>query len=174
MIDVEVLLFLAVFFFGKMICAYDSFVWSKGDAQQSWRMSAKRSRDWGRSVSPTGALCRMPNSPGCVNFFYCLCWWFSRKDFLRVNKYLSCAVRKTFFCRSPFFSSIFFWCENKYLIKTFLFADLLLSFPSFFLLCCTIKKRFACKKLFFKLTKISQEFIFMCQRSNLYQDGVKN
>lgn len=72
--------------------------------------------------------------PWLCEILYCLCWWFSRKAFLRVNKYLSFSVRETFFCwcRSSFlFFSFFFWCENKYLIKSF-FLFAVLCFPLLF------------------------------------------
>lgn len=72
--------------------------------------------------------------PWLCEILYCLCWWFSRKAFLRVNKYLSFSVRETFFCwcRSSFlFFLIFFWCENKYLIKSF-FLFAVLCFPLLF------------------------------------------
>lgn len=123
-------------FFGKMICAYDSFERSKSETCRDGEMSARKSLDWGRTVSPTGAHCS--TALALCNFFYCLCWWFSRKDFLRVNKYLSCAVRKTFFCRSSFFSPstlffLFFLMWKQIFNQEFFFSLRTFAFFSLFL-----------------------------------------
>lgn len=100
-------------------------------------------RDCSQSNAVTRNSYSLGSKPCLCEIFYCLCWWFSRKDFLRVNKYLSFCYffpfAKPFSAVSFLLRSFSFWWENKYLIKTFFSCEPLLSF-SFFPRCCTKKK----------------------------------
>lgn len=87
----------------------------------------------------------------CVIFFIASAGDFREKIFSEwINIYLALfakpfsAVPRFFPPRLFFFC--FFWCENKYLIKSFFFlCGPLLSFPSFCLRRCIIKKHLLAK-----------------------------